>query len=478
MSNESILIIEDEESLCQILTDILKTEGYEITQAGSGSEAISKSKETSFNLVLSDINLPDGDGLEILGRIKEDNEDICAIIMTGYASVKTAVAAIEKGVYDYLTKPLDMRRLKDVIAKGLERQRLQTENKDLLKRLKYENEKLETILQVEEGASTILNLNELAQFVIDKIGQVIACKRASLMVVEENEYLVIKAARGLSDEIIKNTRIKIGEGISGSVAQSGKPLLVENIETHPTLHRDSDPRYASKSFLSIPLIYQGKVIGIINTIDKISSFNGCPPIFNQSDLMFLSTIANYVAIAIENAKLFEEKSYLAITDHLTRLYNQRYFQEQLETEVKRIKRYPRPLSLIMIDIDHFKNYNDTCGHLMGDTVLKEVANIFKSHIRETDIAARYGGEEFCVILPDTEVDGAVALAEKIREAVEERPFESEQSQPNGRLTISCGVASFQESMKEKDELIKRADEALYAAKHAGRNRVCVHNSGR
>lgn len=474
MPKESILIIEDEEDLCHILRDILKSEGCEVAQAFSGSEAIARSKETSFNLVLTDINLPDGDGLEVLSRIKEANEDICGIIITGYASVKTAVAALEKGAYDYLTKPLDMRRLKDIIAKGLERQRLQIENKNLLKRLKYENEKLETILQVEEGASTILNLNELAQFVIDKIGQVIACKRASLMVVEENEYLVIKAAKGLSNEIIKNTRIKIGEGISGSVAQTGTPLLVENIETHPVFAKNSDPKYATKSFLSIPLIYQNKAIGVINTIDKISSSNGSSSIFDQSDLRFLTTIANYVAIAIENAKLFEEKSYLAITDHLTKLYNPRYFHEHLEAEMKRVRRYPRPLSLIMIDIDHFKNYNDACGHLMGDAVLRGVAASLKRHIRETDIAARYGGEEFCIVLPDTEVDGAVALAEKIREVVEKKPFELGQVQPGGRLSISCGVAGFEKSMKGKDDLIKRADDALYAAKHAGRNRVCVY----
>lgn len=470
---ESILIIEDEKELCNILADALKSEGYEVIKAYSGLEAIAKSKEISFNLILADINLPDENGLKILSQIKETNATICGVIMTGFASVETVIEALEKEAYDYLIKPLDMRRLKRIIIKGLERQRLQIENKNLLKRLKYENEKLETILQVEEGASTILNLNDLARFIIDKIDQVIACKRVSLMVVEEDN-LVIKAAKGLSDEIIKNSRIKIGEGISGWVAQTGKPLLVENIEIHPVFHKHPDPKYATKSFMSVPFVYQNKVVGLINTIDKITSFNDSSSIFDQSDLRFLVTIANYVAIAIENAKLFEEKSYLAITDHLTKLYNRRYFQEHLETEIKRVKRYPRPLSLIMIDIDHFKRYNDTCGHLMGDAILRTVADSLNNNIREIDIVARYGGEEFCIILPDTEIEGAQALAEKMRKAIEERLFEFEQSQPGGRLTISCGVASFQKSMKEKDDLIKQADQALYAAKHAGRNKVCVY----
>lgn len=475
MSNESILIIEDEESLGQLLSEILTSEGYKVWPTCCGLEGLAKSKETFFNIVLADLNLPDGNGLEIFSQIKESDENICGIIMTGYASVETAVMAMGKGAYDYLTKPLDMRKLKEVIIKGLDRQRLQIENKSLLERLRYENEKLETILQVEEGVSSILNLNDLTQFVIDKISQVIACERVSLMVVCEDECLIIKAAKGLSDEIIKNTRIKKGEEISGSVAQMGKSLLVENIETHPLFGKRSNPKYTSKSFLSIPLIYQSKVIGVINAVDKIPSFDAST-IFNQSDLKFLSIIANYVAIAIENARLFEEKSYLAITDHLTNLYNRRYLHEHLETEIKRVRRYQRPLSLIMVDIDHFKNYNDTWGHPMGDAILREVAHSFKSQIREADIVARYGGEEFCIILPDTKLKGAVGLAEQIREAIEEKPFEFEQSQPGGKLTISCGVANFHLGLGGGEELIKQADEALYMAKNEGRNRVCVYRS--
>ena len=389
MAKERILIIDDEETLRDILMDVLRNEGYEVCGEASAQAGLVRAKETFFHAVLSDLILPDGDGLELLAQIKETMEDTCTIIMTGHASTETAVTALEKGVYDYLTKPLNMERVKDAIVRGLEKQRLEIENRRLLKSLKYENEKLEIVLQVGQRASSILSLEELARFIVERIVQVITCEMASLMTLEEDGHLVIKAARGLTEEIIKNTRVKLGDGISGWVAQNGNSLLVKDIEKHPVFRKKSDPKYRSKSFVSIPLIYRSKVTGVINVIDKHPS-SGAPSIFTGEDMKFLSTIAHYVAIAIENARLFEEKTRLSITDALTGLYNHRYFKEHLDEEVKRVKRYSHSLSLIMLDIDHFKHYNDNQGHLKGDEVLRGVADTLRKNIREIDIAARYG----------------------------------------------------------------------------------------
>ena len=162
---------------------------------------------------------------------------------------------------------------------------------------------------------------------------------------------------------------------------------------------------------------------------------------------------------------------LSVTDGLTGLYNHKYFHDKLTEEIRRTERYFRPLSLIMIDVDHFKEFNDTNGHPEGDRLLKFLATTLKENVRAEDIAARYGGEEFAVILPETVKDAALVLAERLRKAVAERDFPGGDTQPGGKLTISLGVATFTEDADNADGLLKAADDALYRAKKKGRNRV-------
>ncbi len=174
----------------------------------------------------------------------------------------------------------------------------------------------------------------------------------------------------------------------------------------------------------------------------------------------------------EARKRFQQ---LAITDGLTELFNYRYFRSQLEHEVARAKRYNLDLSLVMVDIDFFKNYNDTNGHPAGDIVLKKIARAVQENIRKIDIPCRYGGEEFILILPDTGKQAAVVVAEKMRKLVEQMPFKNQEAQPNKRLTISMGVATFSEDGETAEELIQQVDKNLYAAKQSGRNRVVANS---
>jgi diguanylate cyclase (GGDEF)-like protein len=163
---------------------------------------------------------------------------------------------------------------------------------------------------------------------------------------------------------------------------------------------------------------------------------------------------------------------LAITDGLTGLYNRRYFEERLEEETRRSRRYNRPMSILMIDIDYFKNYNDACGHLKGDEVLKQIARTLQKHSRETDIAARYGGEEFVMILPETDARNASRLGDRIRKSVEETSFEGQEQIPSKRVTISVGVSCLGK-IDEGYDVLERADRALYVSKQSGKNRVTV-----
>lgn len=162
---------------------------------------------------------------------------------------------------------------------------------------------------------------------------------------------------------------------------------------------------------------------------------------------------------------------LSVTDYLTGIYNRRYLFERLAEELNRSSRYQRKLSLLMLDIDHFKNYNDNHGHQQGDYLLKELAQLLTISIRQPDFVARYGGEEFVVVAPETDKQQGVKLAEKIKNAIEEYPFKLRESQPNGRITVSIGVVEFPEGGSNADELVGKADVALYLAKDMGRDKV-------
>ena len=163
---------------------------------------------------------------------------------------------------------------------------------------------------------------------------------------------------------------------------------------------------------------------------------------------------------------------LAITDGLTGLYNRRYFEERLDEEIHRSRRYDRPMSIIMIDIDFFKQFNDTCGHLKGDDVLRQLSHILQDHSRETDITARYGGEEFVMILPETSLESSRMLGERIRQAVDKAVFEGEEQIPAKKITVSVGVSCLTDDEGGYDAL-ERADRALYKSKQAGKNLVTV-----
>ncbi len=173
---------------------------------------------------------------------------------------------------------------------------------------------------------------------------------------------------------------------------------------------------------------------------------------------------------------YETAIHFAITDRRTGLYNHGYFEHMLETEIKRSCRHKHPVSLIMMDIDDFKQYNDTLGHLAGDEILKELGKLIKKNIREVDLGARYGGEEFAIILPYTDLEGAKKGAQRIKKIMAAHSFRREISIPSKKLTISMGIASYPSDSASAKELVRKADEALYTAKKQGKNRLCVSPS--
>ncbi len=193
--------------------------------------------------------------------------------------------------------------------------------------------------------------------------------------------------------------------------------------------------------------------------------------FNPAEISQLEQISSHVAAVIDKTILYHTTRELAFTDGLTRIFNRRYFDQRYLREILRARRYQRSLAILMIDIDHFKKYNDTFGHLMGDEVLKKVARELERNIRRADILCRYGGEEFVIVLPEIDMEHASMVAEKLRTAVSRAVIHGEEKMPNKNITISIGVAAFPESGEDGLKLLEKADQALYRAKKNGRNRV-------
>ncbi|MEQ8223976.1 MAG: sensor domain-containing diguanylate cyclase, partial [Candidatus Eremiobacterota bacterium] len=216
-----------------------------------------------------------------------------------------------------------------------------------------------------------------------------------------------------------------------------------------------------RSEMAVPLTSKDECIGVIYVGQQKANA------FSHDDLNLLSTLANQTSIAVTNAKLYEKTHNMATTDGLTGLYTHRYFQEKLEEEVQKAQRYQTHMAMLMVDTDHFKQYNDTYGHPDGDMLLKEICKLLKSYVRDTDIVCRYGGDEFTLILVEADKKTAINTAERIRQAIQLRL-----NQRDVKITASIGVASYPEDATNKTALMAQADASVYKAKHGGRNRVC------
>lgn len=309
-----LLVVDDEETLRSVVSQVLSADGFQVAEAASGEEALEVFQAQSHSVVITDIRMGGMSGIDLLTAIKKHNPETEVVIMTSHASLDSALTALRAGAYDYLIKPFESLDLISAVAgRAAEKARLVAQNRELLEQLKRANEDLQ----------------------------------------EANLYL----------------------------------------------------------------------------------------------------------------------QEMAIKDGLTSLYNHRYFQEALVQEFSRSKRYGKQCSLIFIDVDNFKKYNDTHGHPEGDRLLRTLAELMMAHLRSTDLAARYGGEEFVLLLPETAKESALRIAEDLRGRVEAHPFKGRETQPLGRVTISVGVASYPEDGHEAPTVMNHADQLLYKAKHDGKNKV-------
>lgn len=291
--------------------------------------------------------------------------------------------------------------------------------------------------------------------------------RLELVAVQTNEHNVKQRKRGIGDT--SSRTLCFGEGMIGRIAERRDALILKD----PI----RDPRFAPteldhcissvSSMVLLPMIVGGEVIGVA----QFEREGG--PSFTKRDLNRVRPLASQAATSMANVRMHQAVYNQAVTDELTSLFNRRHMHFTLSDELRRAERYSRDISLVMLDVDGFKSYNDTYGHPQGDVLLKQLSAILRDTVRNTDIVGRFGGEEFIVLMPETSKIEAWRAAERLRRAVASASFPGSPSIPGEKLqkTISLGVATYPQDSNDGQTLISRADQALYRAKHGGRNRV-------
>ena len=459
-----ILIVDDEPVNIQVLKNLLSVRNHTVSRAYNGAEALKRVvDEAPFDLILLDVMMPRMSGYEVCRRLRERYSlfDLPILMLTAKNQIQDTILGFQSGANDYVQKPFDkdelMARVRTLLSlKRAVRTAIESERQ-------FENEKQkrmfeETLREVTRAITSTLDLKEVLGNILQAMAQFVDFDRSAVLLCEGHDF-VIRANDGYdAARFPEGTVIDVAQDeFIDRIRRSRQAVIGNRLETHFLEGRGED-----RTLAGVPIIYQDDLLGII-VMDRGDG--------NISDELLFS-LAGQAGIAIQNARLFERINAMATTDGLTGLNNSRHFFELADREFVRYKRYGAPLSVFMIDIDHFKQINDTHGHAAGDQVLKHLAGKLMEQVRDSDIVGRYGGEEFAVILPETKLETAIDIAERVREAIENDAARTEDS-GDIKYTLSIGVSIFTQDIQTVAAVFETADKGLYEAKASGRNRVVV-----
>lgn len=470
-----VYIVDDEASIRSILTEALGTAGYQTRDFPSADDAIKVIEEEPPHVILSDIRMPGMSGIDLLEAVRKLSEDIQFIIMTSHASLDTALQAIKLGAYDYLHKPFE--DLGDVIVtldRTVEMLFLKYQNEQLLEELENKNKALTGLnARISKEKEEVVKINALMSDLskATEVSQVVdTFLKHSSEILEEEQILFLKHLPSYRSLVVSQainvdpSKIR-GAGISfKDLSQDEYISRISNIHGAPELAEMLAQVFGKSEYLVYSLTIENQLAGIFVVLREVH------------DMVQRRVMDSYVQVVqafYYNAVMQRRIHDMAIKDPLTTLYNRRFFNQRIEEEIVRARRTRYPLSVIYLDIDHFKKYNDNNGHQNGDVLLKQISALMKKSSRKSDVVARLGGEEFCILLPHTDKEGAAVKAEKLRRLVEGTPFPYGEKQPMGFVSISLGVSEYPSFSTDAESLIKTADDALYHVKETSRNKVAL-----
>lgn len=454
MEDPQILVVDDDAFFRTFCSDALRAQGYAVRAVPAGREALALVAAGKVALVLADIYMPELSGLELLEMVKAQNPAVDVVIMTGYASVDTAVRALKQGAADYLRKPFSVEELAAVVESTLARRRLYQENAQLKGQLR--------LYEASRTFSTGENPPRILELGLEALLHVVGGSAGLCLFADSAlRFMPLLHFRGFPPaeaEAVRDALARRGlktlQGLRRAESLSGSRLA-------KILEGTAADRF--REALLVPLADRGALSGAFVLVRDAGRFTA-------EEIENAEFLARQVELSHDAARRLQEARDLAYVDPLTDLYNNRYLNLVLEKMTAEAESLGTTFSVLFLDLDYFKEINDAHGHLTGGKVLIEVSRILKSKVRDEDTVIRYGGDEFTLVLPNTGTGGAREAAERIRVAIREHVFLGREGKCI-RLTASIGVATYPDDARSREELIEQADRAMYRGKEATRDVV-------
>ena len=515
-----ILIVDDDSAVLDVLSSTLSSQliGTQVDRASTAEAALQHIGQTKYDTIISDIRMPDMDGLTLLKKIRALSAETPTILITGLDDQELAIQALRLGAYDYIRKPLEMDYLLASVNRAIKMRELSlkvdgqklaleqhasqleqtvqertgdlsreiTERKEAEEALRQSNLKLtDWVNELEHRTRQITSLSEMTALLQ-------ACHSVEETFTVATQFLKELFAADSGSLCLLNDSMQLLETVGSwgphtatvSEFQPGMCWALRRLQPHmmgdlsSTLICQHLRPSQSPNYFCVPLIGQGKALGLLVFQTGLKELSPEPGI--RRNLMLAKqrlgeAVANHIALALANLSLRERLRNESIRDPLTDLFNRRYLDEALPRELRRARRDQNPLSIIVIDVDYFKEFNDKFGHEAGDKMLQALARHLNSRTRGHDIACRYGGDEFLLALPGASLEVAGQRAERIREETKNLVFLPD-IPSLASIRLSLGVSSFPEHGSTAGALIRAADLALYRAKAQGRDQVVLQES--
>ena len=476
-----VVIVDDDRTQLTALQLTLEAQGYNVVPVQMGEDVLPTLERETPDLLMLDILMPNINGFELLSQIKSDERwtDLPVLMISILEPEEASVQSLGLGAADFVAKPFRAKELGARVDAQVRAGRLLRQARVEAQQAAVQAAVRSEMLDILHEITTQLDPDEIYQVLANRVMHALEISRCSIVLSGQNTNVgtvVVAADRPEAGqfEIDLNGYPEVRRAL-----ETNEPVLVRDVETDPLLEDVRNEWFArgqpidTRSMLAIPFEMRGRPRGVF----YLRTFAGDAPLDEQDQQFATSVITTAVGVIekaydmvdIRSAK--ERYEFLAATDPLTGCLNRRSLLDRLEGEFERARRYGLALSVLMVDIDHFKQVNDTHGHLVGDEVLRNVGALLRQELRNVDVIARYGGEEFIAVLPETPFDGARVLADRIRAAIAARPFKSDEGEFT--VTASIGVTALnKDEMQTPEDVLARVDEALYRAKNSGRNQVC------
>jgi len=442
MDKGKILVVDDDAFFRHQYGDILTEAGYDVLTAASAEEALDVLAAEPFDVLLTDMVLPGISGLDLLKQVRRRESPPEVILVTGHATVETAIHALKSGARDYLVKPFDPEMLLHDVHTCLEQRRLLNENLHLKRQIR--------LFTAGQDLATLIEMERLLSQAMDSFLQETGKGRAFSFLKNSRNDIDIMGTNGINEDQARGLAIRLSEldGACHGVQKLSSEQLKATAEPFADIRR----------LYLFPLCDEEKGQGAVVVFNPLGE-DFSNEIF-EPNIRFLY---EQLSLGFSNAMRYEGARGMMFTDDLTGLYNYRFLQSSLDQEVRRCERYGAKFSVVFLDLDHFKDVNDTYGHLVGSAALAKIGELLKSCVREVDLLFRYGGDEFSALLLDTDTAGARIVCERIRRTLDQHSFEPSED-VTFHLTGTIGFATYPDDAQTKEELMDMADRAMYRGK--------------